>query len=285
MDVFVLPAFVGIEADFLYWQCMQLILRKQIAALQKLWILPPEFEVSRRQFRLRSNSHICSQIICRDLWLLNLSTLDRPPPSEPWKRVVLGEHLDGGSGDGKDPIAKSISGQHVDAGTRSAKDVSTADRPESGSDSEEEESDSRRAEIENLLRELSDPESEHSGISQQQEAEVQKVGRKKRITISEPLKPNESPMVNIAILYVACCVMRIPVICTDFIKYMVRVAISLFQSLPAGSSQAHKLVQSTVPRSYSLASNGRCDLSQYCEADCIEAGGMLLVSLLLSGYL
>jgi hypothetical protein len=35
----------GERARFHYYQCLQLVLRKQIAALVTLWDLPPEFEV------------------------------------------------------------------------------------------------------------------------------------------------------------------------------------------------------------------------------------------------
>ena len=215
---------------------MQLILRKQIAALRKLWNLPPEFEVYRRLVYDTVNKteakliHV-SQIICRDLWLLNLSVLDRPPPSEPWKQMVLGEHHDRGLGDEDNPIAKVISSQDGTGGTGNAtKGASTTHHhPGSGSDSEE--SDSRIAEIDDLLDELSDLESERSDIDQQQEPEsLELKGKKKRIAVTEhPLKPNESPMVNIAILHAACCIMRVPVICMDFIRCRVHIVIRRFE--------------------------------------------------------
>ena len=37
----------GERARYHYFQCLQLILRMQVAALTRLWQLPPEFEVSR----------------------------------------------------------------------------------------------------------------------------------------------------------------------------------------------------------------------------------------------
>jgi hypothetical protein len=56
----------GTRARFLYFQSLQLLLRLQIAALQKMWELPPEFEA-----------------ICKDVWALHLSMLDTQVPAEP----------------------------------------------------------------------------------------------------------------------------------------------------------------------------------------------------------
>ncbi|KAF8812522.1 hypothetical protein BYT27DRAFT_7252044 [Phlegmacium glaucopus] len=57
----------GARGRYHYFLCLQLILRNQIAALTKLWELPPEFEV-----------------ICKDLWALYLTLLPNPPPAEPY---------------------------------------------------------------------------------------------------------------------------------------------------------------------------------------------------------
>lgn len=48
----------GEEARFLYSQSLQLLFRLQVAALQKLWSLPPGFEA-----------------LCRDVWSLHLLML------------------------------------------------------------------------------------------------------------------------------------------------------------------------------------------------------------------
>ncbi|KAG8899808.1 hypothetical protein FRB99_006439 [Tulasnella sp. 403] len=57
----------GDRATYLYFQCQQLVLRMQIQALVKIWHLPcPEFEM-----------------ICRDVWSLHLQLLPRPPPPAP----------------------------------------------------------------------------------------------------------------------------------------------------------------------------------------------------------
>jgi hypothetical protein len=39
------PVYHGERARFHYFQCLQLLLRKQIEAITELWHLPPEFEV------------------------------------------------------------------------------------------------------------------------------------------------------------------------------------------------------------------------------------------------
>ncbi|KAJ7638901.1 hypothetical protein FB45DRAFT_904216 [Roridomyces roridus] len=57
----------GNRARYFYFQCLQLLLRHQIAFLTDRWSLPVEFEV-----------------VCRDLWALHLSLLRDPPPHEPY---------------------------------------------------------------------------------------------------------------------------------------------------------------------------------------------------------
>ncbi|KAI6034341.1 hypothetical protein BKA83DRAFT_4188557 [Pisolithus microcarpus] len=51
---------------FHYYQCLQLLLRKQVAALISLWSLPQEFEM-----------------ICKDLWAMHLTLIRDPLPAEP----------------------------------------------------------------------------------------------------------------------------------------------------------------------------------------------------------
>ncbi|KAF8621574.1 hypothetical protein AX15_007600 [Amanita polypyramis BW_CC] len=51
----------GAKGRFLYFQCLQNLLRLQVSALVKLWSLPAEFEV-----------------VCRDVWALDLCLLSRP---------------------------------------------------------------------------------------------------------------------------------------------------------------------------------------------------------------
>lgn len=57
----------GNRARYHYFQCLQLLLRKQVAALVRLWALPDAFEA-----------------VCRDLWALHISLLEQPVPPEPY---------------------------------------------------------------------------------------------------------------------------------------------------------------------------------------------------------
>nr|GAT59923.1 predicted protein [Mycena chlorophos] len=55
----------GNKGRFFYFQCLQLVLRHQVAVLIEKWALPSEFEV-----------------VCKDLWTLHLSLLQDPIPEE-----------------------------------------------------------------------------------------------------------------------------------------------------------------------------------------------------------
>jgi hypothetical protein len=55
----------GERARFHYYQCLQLLLRKQIAALTALWNLPSEFEVGvPRSF---GSSHFIDLRLCAEI--------------------------------------------------------------------------------------------------------------------------------------------------------------------------------------------------------------------------
>jgi len=56
------PDYYGERAEFHYLTCLQVLLRKQVAALTKLWSLPPEFEA-----------------ISRDVWSLTLTSKGEVP--------------------------------------------------------------------------------------------------------------------------------------------------------------------------------------------------------------
>ena len=58
----VTPDYYGERADFHYLACLQVLLRKQVAAIVKLWSLPPEFEA-----------------ISRDVWSLALTLKGEVP--------------------------------------------------------------------------------------------------------------------------------------------------------------------------------------------------------------
>lgn len=167
----------GERARFHYYQCLQLVLRKQIAALIALWDLPPEFET-----------------VCRDIWGLHLTLLPRPPPAEPYHHMREQKGSDSDTGDTKlslDNPKESRSGD---------------DDPQSSSSSSEEED----PELAELLREnselsSSDEEKDHTSPKQGVQSNYRFVSAYDR------------PVNCIAVLVVACWTMRLPVMYKDFI--------------------------------------------------------------------
>lgn len=89
--LFVDAVYHGARAQYHYFQCLQLLLRKQVKALVEAWDLPPEFEVSSlcpdktnypdRCFHVTLDFVL--KVICRDIWTLYLCLLPSPPPPEP----------------------------------------------------------------------------------------------------------------------------------------------------------------------------------------------------------
>ncbi|KAF8591519.1 hypothetical protein K439DRAFT_1326822 [Ramaria rubella] len=114
-------SFHGPRARYHYFECLQLLLRKQVAALIREWKLPPEFEV-----------------VCRDVWALHLSLLPHPPSPEPYLHT-----LDNGG----DNVSSVSSKSHDE------------DDPAS-SDSESDRKEDRETLLADLLREASQSESD-----------------------------------------------------------------------------------------------------------------------------
>jgi RNA polymerase I-specific transcription initiation factor RRN7 len=111
------PDYYGERADFHYLACLQLLLRKQVAAITKLWSLPPEFEA-----------------ISRDVWSLALTLKGEIP------------HIDNGNGEHeRDDRA---------AGEASSDDDNDSEGDDS--DSEGSESENHDASLTNLLNRLSE---------------------------------------------------------------------------------------------------------------------------------
>ncbi|KAF8316894.1 hypothetical protein DL93DRAFT_2134848 [Clavulina sp. PMI_390] len=197
-------AFHGDEAGYLYYQAVQLILRKQVVVLRREWKLPPEFE-----------------IICRDLWLLHLSSLERPPPSKPWRRVYLHEEDevveeivgDGNpsEGDDSDHSTSFASGSKRKGKSRSSSSSSSTD-----------DTDTARNDIEALLEELSDDQTQgsHGDQDNAEDPGSSTKNKKKRRKAWDPSrqKKYETLLSTIAILYVGCCVIKVPVTAMDFIQ-------------------------------------------------------------------
>ncbi|KII95103.1 hypothetical protein PLICRDRAFT_202168 [Plicaturopsis crispa FD-325 SS-3] len=189
----------GARSRYHVFQCLQLILRKQIVALTRLWDLPPEFE-----------------IVCRDTWALHLSLLPNPPPAEPYF------HQKESGGDSRSPEKDSAphmtqtkfsTPERAENPAENEKDGSSSSNSSSSSSSSSEDEDEEDPEFARLLQENSD-----SGTSSDEGAPgdskpIPPVGRsKKKGRRSE----YESPASNLAVLMFSSWTMRIPVTYMDF---------------------------------------------------------------------
>ncbi|KAI0254701.1 hypothetical protein BJV78DRAFT_1273782 [Lactifluus subvellereus] len=174
--------YYGARAQYLYFQCLQLLLRKQIAALIRLWELPTEFE-----------------IICRDLWSLHLKPLLH-------KQATQGCASDDDSkskgpttaGDetATDPKGKKVSPERPG--------VSSSDGD--GDDLEDD------LEMDELLRALSESSSSDDDDTGQPRPKPEGTGRTSK-TFSR-----NGPASNIALLMVACWTLRLPIMYLDLIR-------------------------------------------------------------------
>ncbi|KAK0206431.1 hypothetical protein DFS33DRAFT_1381535 [Desarmillaria ectypa] len=158
----------GTRGTYLYYQCLQLIFRKQITALTRLWNLPSEFE-----------------LVCRDIWALNLTLLPEHPPPEPY-HYVHGENAGSQDDDDQDPLSDKNDEDGDDDQILATLQADTS----SESESEREDGDG-------------------SGC------EEPKQTRKKR---SPNLNKYRSVTSTVAVLMLACWTMRIPVMFRDFIS-------------------------------------------------------------------
>ncbi|KAH9938173.1 uncharacterized protein B0H18DRAFT_1080937 [Fomitopsis serialis] len=168
----------GDRARYHYFQCLQLILRMQVAALIRLWGLPPEFEVS----------------IC---------LLPDPPPAEP---LSAAQH----SSDSPEP--KPDQPHHEDLPDhRGSDDEGDPDKTaepansESSSSTSDEEDDPEMVELMRQAEEASSSSDEEEGTRSPYEKED--FGRK-----------YDLPVNNLAVLVVACWTLRLPVTYMDFVR-------------------------------------------------------------------
>ncbi|KAI9001035.1 hypothetical protein BD414DRAFT_473429 [Trametes punicea] len=191
----------GKRARYHYYQCLQVILRMQVSALTQLWRLPPEFEM-----------------ICRDVWALNLSLLPDPPSPEP---LLHGQDT---AIDGQRTKAQPGSPQSPQQGASSDPDATTDDedqdenenRSSSPSSSSESDSDGpdRDSELEELMRENSETPSSDSD-------EPQSTPRPKlsaRASKKHNFGRYDAPANTVACLVLACWTMRLPVMYMDFVR-------------------------------------------------------------------
>lgn len=208
----ILPVYHGARARYHYFQCLQLLLRKQIVALISLWNLPPEFEVSLFDFYDFYSPHI-RQTICRDVWAVHLSLLPSPPPAEPYF------HLQETQGKTQ-PIRQDTAIPIIDTppdGENLSEEQGQSEESSSSESSDGEENED--PEIAALLRENS-----ASGSSDDDDRSI--VNPTSKLSDASPREMGkrslqnqyDSPASNVAVLTLACWMMRIPVMCADFRK-------------------------------------------------------------------
>ncbi|CCM01610.1 uncharacterized protein FIBRA_03670 [Fibroporia radiculosa] len=190
----------GDRARYHYFQCLQLILRIQVASLTELWGLPKEFE-----------------IICRDIWALHLSLLPNPPPPEPllFSRDVHGTEP---SNVRRTPPPEEGSdderARETDGEQDAAQDHASRPSSPSSSSSENDDGDDDDLEMEVLMQENSDTSSsDEDDAPRPPRADAYAVAKRKH-----PSRVYDAPASNVAVLMVACWTLRLPVTYMDFIR-------------------------------------------------------------------
>ncbi|KAF9519116.1 hypothetical protein BS47DRAFT_1370896 [Hydnum rufescens UP504] len=205
----------GLKGRYLYFQCLQLILRKQIAVIMREWNLP----------RTSSLKVTVNQIICRDLWALHLLLLRNPPPPEPW--VFLQEQEDKQKHDLTfDNPLPSASSQGTDCRVPKGVPVEYKGKDISGggdsSDSDDNiapaptHRESADAELAALLREAS--ESSSSSSEDEGASLPGNEGSSKPTTKRHQKNRYELPISTLAVIVLACWTMRLPIIYMDIIR-------------------------------------------------------------------
>ncbi|KAG8959690.1 hypothetical protein FRC00_001331, partial [Tulasnella sp. 408] len=222
----------GLKARYFYMQAQQLVLRLQIQALVRLWRLPhPEFET-----------------ICKDVWAYHLLLLPEPVVAAPIVCQPDTDKPDDGDSDtnytGPSIGPKIPPGTGGEAETKSRSSgrgrtnrngrVEQSSSSESSPDENEDPSSSKTGrqldpdpEFKKLLREVSDSGTE----STSSEAESGGKHKRRERAIFGKKSVYGSPAANIAVLVVACWVLRIPVIYMDFITLIESYDLPYLESL------------------------------------------------------
>ncbi|CDO75565.1 hypothetical protein BN946_scf184858.g5 [Trametes cinnabarina] len=198
----------GERARFHYFQCLQVILRMQVSTLVRLWELPPEFE-----------------IICRDIWALNLSLLPNPPSPEPLlhEQDTVGDakqRTKGESTSGRSPSPDEV-GENDDRTDREDRDQDPAQSSSSSSSSDSESESNfgsdgpdKDSELEELMRENSEtPSSEEDELESTPRPKAPARKRKHR-TFGQ----YDAPASTVSCLVLACWTLRLPIMYMDFVK-------------------------------------------------------------------
>ncbi|KAJ4481643.1 hypothetical protein C8J55DRAFT_535845 [Lentinula edodes] len=226
----------GALGRYLYFQCQQLILRKQISALITLWNLPKEFEM-----------------VCKDLWALHLSLLQDPPPSEPFFDARPTRTFRPNLAKGKvqpddqpsnirsktksrphstetrpssplpsDSPSSSSSEQDVPGDPKDSDDDDDQDSGVGGVGKKrsEEQEDSEDSEMAELMRENSESEDDDDSELNDADSKGQMRGEAGEKRRKRGHSAHEGPMNNLAVLVVACWTLRIPMMYSDIIRHI-----------------------------------------------------------------
>lgn len=217
----------GPRARFHLYQCLQLLLRKQVAALTELWKLPPEFEVPSTYQHCMLATDRRMQVICRDVWALHLDTLPSPPPPEP---ILHAEDLAGGPSqsrardsaradeeEDKEESDKEDSGEEDELKASSAKSSSDSD---SSSDDEDARKKSAPpiAELDAALAELSERSSSSGSGDEDAGPSTAPPAHAKKRTRHADLAAREGPLSTLVVLLLACWFLRLPVMYQDIVR-------------------------------------------------------------------
>lgn len=200
----------GERARYHYYQCLQLILRLQVAALTRLWKLPPEFEA--RRHRVNISLYISAdqlpQKICRELWALNLSLIPRPPVAEPLFNM---HDRDGTTTEESEQSGDPEKDGEGDADEDEEGGSECSSSSPSSSDSDDSDSDS---ELDRLMQEISE--------SSSSEGEARHNATKDRTTV--PTKNRrifglyDMPTSTVTVIVLACWTLRLPVMYMDLVR-------------------------------------------------------------------
>ena len=169
------------------------------------------------------------QVICRDLWALNLALLPDPPPAEPYHHaqeslsgradVVKSQKIKEESQD--DQYASDLgddgSGGSGEDEANGSQDEHMENRKEKGYLSPDEDQDEDEdPELEALMRENSDVSELSDDNEEGEKLLVPNTAKKKKLNNGK--SPYESLASTIAVLMLACWTMRIPVMYQDFTR-------------------------------------------------------------------
>ncbi|KAG9043430.1 hypothetical protein FS837_009643 [Tulasnella sp. UAMH 9824] len=220
----------GLKARYFYIQAQQLVLRLQIQALVRLWKLPhPEFET-----------------ICKDIWAYHLLLLPEPVVAAPIVCQSDDDKSDDGGSDTNDTgpgtgpkISPGMGGEAETKSKSSGRSrtnrngrVDQSSSSESSPNENEDLSSSKTGqqfdpnlELAKLLRKISGSDTESTS------SQAESGGKQERRAIFGKKSIYGSPAANIAVLVVACWVLRIPVIYMDFIRLIESYELPYLESL------------------------------------------------------